>query len=230
MADFLSVAATIAGGALASVGGMQAVRAFWTARLLGTTGPTPLADIEAGLQEVRGTTLAEGALITPMSGRPGMYWRLLVEQQRRTRWETVLDRRDQVPFWIDDGTGRARLDVTHAEVIIANTSRTRAGVFQFPSAEWTDLTTRLGAADTPPIAPFLRWREEYLEAGDVVTAVGDARREGEGWRIAENQVAFMVSDRDETEVIRHHRRLGQRWLLGVLAGAGIAAWGLWGIL
>ena len=42
MADFLSIAATLAGGGLAGVGSFQSVRAFWTARLLGATGPTPL--------------------------------------------------------------------------------------------------------------------------------------------------------------------------------------------
>lgn len=200
---------------------VQAGRAFWTVRQLSASGPTPMSELSPGLHEVRGTSLAEGGVTAPVSGRACMYWRVVVEQLERSRWETVVDRREGVPVWIDDGTGRVRVDPTAGEVVVSGASRTRVGVYTHPSAEWTDIAGRLGTLAMAPTQSFLRWREEFLDPGDVVTVVGTAGRdEGGGWEISgATRDGLVVSDRDDAEVIRHHRRLGWRWS----AGAGLAA-------
>jgi len=230
VADFASVVAAVGGGVGTLVAVIQAARGFWTVRLLEGSGATPLTELQPGLQEVRGTSLAEGAVTAPLSGRPCMYWRLQVEQQRRTRWETVLDRREWVPFWIDDGTGRARVEPADADVVVGAAARVRTGVFAHPSAEWSELVERMGPADAPPVHPFLRWREEYLEAGDVLTVVGAARDAAGGWVIESDGETFVVSDRDEKDVLRHHRRVGRRWTLVSAVAVAILAWGLWGLI
>jgi hypothetical protein len=231
VAGFLDVMAATLGGGVTALGLVQAGRAFWTARLLSGSGATPMTELSEGLQEVRGTPLAEGAVTAPLSGRPCLHWRLLVEQQRRTRWETVLDKRASVPFWADDGTGRVRVDPAEAEVVVTAAARVRTGVFAHPSAEWSEVVARVGEPQNPPVLPFLRWREEFLEAGDVVTVVGRAVRDDEGaWAIVATEDAFVVSDRDDADVVRHHRRLGRRWALSVGAGTVVLGWGLWSLL
>lgn len=230
MADFASVVAAVGGGVGSLVAVVQAARGFWTVRLLGGSGATPLTELQPGLQEVRGTSLADGVVTAPLSGRPCMYWRLQVEQQRRTRWETVLDRHEAVPFWVDDGTGRARVDPGEAEVVVSAAARVRTGVFAHPSGEWSELVERMGPADAPPVHPFLRWREEYLEAGDVLTVVGRARESEGGWAIESDGETFVVSDRDENEVLRHHRRVGRRWAVLAVFALLVLGWGVWGLI
>ncbi len=197
----------------------QAARAFWTTRLVGASGPTPMVELSEGLHEIRGTSLAEGGVTAPLSGRACMYSRVVVEQLVRTRWETVVERRDAVPVWVDDGTGRVRVDPSEAEVVISGASRVRTGIYAHPSAEWADVAARIGELAAPPSQAFLRWREECLDAGDVLTVVGTAHREAGGGWVIEGSAgsAFVVSDRDDADVIRHHRRVGRRWALGGVA-------------
>lgn len=216
---------TIAACVMLLVGGGLAVSAFSTARLLGATGPTPMAEVTAMLQEVRGTVVAEDRKVAPLSGRSCVYWRLLVEEQRRTRWESVLEEHDGVPIGLDDGTGRVRLDPRAADPVITAAGRVRTGIFAYPSPEWTDLVARLGVTPRSPSTPFLRWREEVLDGGDTLTAIGDAQQDVEGWSILPADGQLILSDRDDTQVVRQHRRNGQRWAFVALGGAVIAAWG-----
>lgn len=229
MADFLSIVATTAGGAGALVAVVQSVRAFGTARLLAATGPSALGELTETLAEVRGTAQSEGEVSAPVSGRTGLYARLLVEQQRRTRWETVLDHKRAVPFTLDDGTGRVRVDPSEAEVVVSGPARVRAGVVANPSEEWTRLVEAAGPVETEPQAPFLRWREEVVEPGAVLTIIGRARKEEEDWELVADPEGFVVSDREEDDVVRHHRRLGWRWAGVLLLATPVLGWGVWGL-
>lgn len=226
MDETILTAATVAGAGFAAVGGVLAANAFSTARLLGATGPTPLAELTPILHEVRGTVVADERRTAPISGRSCVFWRLLVEQQRRTRWEVVLDQRDGVVLWLDDGTGRARLDPREAEPVATAAGRVRTGVFAHPSPEWTDLLARVGTPAREPSTPFLRWREEVFEAGDTLTAIGRAREFEGGWEIVPEQQQFVLSDRDDAQVVRQHRRNGRRWAGIAAGGAALAVWGL----
>lgn len=223
-------AATIAGSGATLAGGILAANAFSTARLLGTTGPTPMAELTAMLQEVRGTVIGEESRTAPVSGRSCVFWRLLVEQQRRTRWEAVLDQRDGAQIWLDDGTGRVRIDPREAESVATSTGRVRTGVFATGSPEWADLVGRVGTPENAPTAPFLRWREEIFEVGDTLTAVGRAAETEGGWELGPDEGQLILSDRDDAQVVRQHRRNGQRWALIALAGLGVGAWGAWSLL
>lgn len=230
MADLLSVAAVGAGGLGSLVAIVQSVRAFGTARLLAATGPTPMAELAAALVEVRGTTDSASTVTSPWSGRPGFYVRFLVEQQRRTAWETVIDRRASAPISVDDGTGRVRVDPALAEVVVAAAARVRTGVFAHPSDEWSQVVSRFGAPEVEPQVAFLRWREEVLEPGAIVTVVGRARRGDDGWEVGPDPEGFVVSDREEADVVRHHRRLGWRWAGVLVVALAVGAWGVVGFI
>lgn len=207
----------------------MAARAFGNARLIASMPPTPIGKLDAGLHEVRGTLSGEGELVSPISQRPCLYFRLLLEQRRRNRWETVLDLRETRPAELADQTGRLALDLLGADVVIASPPRVRTGVYAVPGAELDALMARLGDVqlETPPAGPFLRWREELLTASDAVYVVGTARAGDDGWRLAAEEGPFVVSDRDEAEVIRHQRRTGRRWAAIGLACVIAGAWGAW---
>ena len=221
---------TIVGAATLLVGGALAANAFATARLLGATGPTPMAEVTAMLQEVRGTVVADERKSAPLSGRSCVYWRLMVEEQRRTRWESVIEERDGVPIALDDGTGRVRLDPRAAEPVVTAAGHVRTGIFAYPSPEWTELVARLGVTSRAPSTAFLRWREEVLDAGDTLTAIGDAQQDADGWAIVPAEGQMILSDRDDSQVVRQHRRRGQRCALVAIGGAMVAAWSAFSLL
>lgn len=219
-------------GAAGAVGTLtaaaMAARAFGNARLIASMPPTPVAKLDPGLHEVRGTLAGDGELVSPLSQRPCLYFRLLLEQRRRNRWETVVDLREARPSALVDASGRVGVDLTAAEVVVAAAQRVRTGVFAVPSAELDELLERLGPVErtNEPAGPFLRWREEVLGAGDVVYAVGTAKRDEDGWTLGAEEGPYVISDRDEAEVIRHQRRAGRRWAAIGLGCAVVAGWGV----
>jgi hypothetical protein len=211
-------------------------RAFGNARLLAEAAPTAANALDEGLHEVAGRLVAEGEILAPLTGRPAVFYRLLLEQRRRNRWETVLDQRDGVPSAVEDDTGRVALLLANADVVVSAADRIRTGIYTVPSAELDTLLARVATPIVAPAGPFLRWREEILLPGDRVFAVGNAQPEpdAEGppvWALhAQEGAPLLVSDREEAEVVRHQRRAGQRWAAFALLGAAAAALGGWGLL
>ena len=209
-----------------------AFRAFGNARLLAEAAPTPLRALTEGLHEVAGLLRGAAEIRAPLTGRSCAYYRLMLEQRRRNRWEPVLDQRDAVGLQLEDDTGTTSLALDDADVVVSSPDRVRTGIFAVPSQELDALLAKVGATTNAPTGPFLRWREEVLVTGDRVFAIGNARREeGEVWSMSgAPTAALMVSDREEAEVVRHQRRAGQRWA-GIAAVALMAvAYGAWGLL
>lgn len=222
--DLVSGVLTGVGGTVAFACAVLAARSFGNARLLAEAAPTPAAELEEGLHEVAGRLAAEGELTAPLTGRPCAWYRLLLEQRRRNRWETVLDQKESLATRLGDESGEVGLQLSDADVVVSSPDRVRTGIFAVPSAELTALLAKVAAPTVPPAGPFLRWREEILAPGDRVFAVGLAQKDGERWALAGSEEAeVLVSDREEAEVVRHQRRAGQRWAalaaLGVLAAA-----------
>ncbi len=222
----LSGISGVSGAVGVVTGSVLAVRAWNVARLISSTPATPIADLDAGLHEVKGSFQGEGRLTSPLSQRPCLYWRLLLEQRRRNRWETVLDRKEAVPCWLDDGGGRVVLHPTEAQVVVSGRERGRSGIFGVPSAELDELLTRVGERPEGIGGPYLRFREEVLDAGDRLYAVGTVKpREGEGggWDMRPEGDVYVISDRDETEVVRQQQRAVRRWgAVGVVSLAALA--------
>lgn len=225
--ELIAAGVGVVGAGLAGVGAVFATRAFRTARLILTTPATPVAQLDAGLHEVKGSLGADATLESPLSRRACGYWHLVVEQRVKNRWEALVDRRDSARLWLDDGSGRAALPLDGAQVVVSAPARVSSGIFGVPSAELDDLLQRLGMEAVTPQGPFLRYREETLVGGDRLYAVAGASRTADGWSLVAHEGVFVVSDRDEAEVVRHQNRSGQRWLAAAAAGVaalGAAAW------
>ncbi len=212
-------------GALgAGVGAWLAARAWRTARLISSTPPTAISALTAGLHEVQGAVHGEGSLTAPMSQRPCLYWRFLIEQRRQNKWETLVDRKASVPCWLDDGGGRLELDVPSADVILSKAEHATGGIFGVPSAELTRVLEALG--DNPPNlqGPYVRYREELITDGDRLHAVGTVVQVEETWRLRSEGDVHVLSDRDEGEVVRYEERMALRWAGAAVVGLGLAVW------
>jgi hypothetical protein len=232
MADLLvSQIVTSMGGLVLLVASGFAFRAFGNARLLSEASPTPLASLTEGLHEVAGRMQATGELTAPLTGRACIWYRLLLEQRRRNRWESVLDQREALPTELADDGGVAGISIATADVVVSSADRVRTGIFAVPSADLDALLSRVSATTQAPSGPFLRWREEILLDGDRIFAIGQAEREGDGWSMAGGPGgALLLSDREEADVVRHQRRAGQRWAVIGIAGLLVGAFGVYALV
>lgn len=213
------------GTAVLAAGAWAAARAWRTARLISSTPPTPISGLSPGLHEVRGAIRGEGGLVSPMSERPCVYWRFLLEQRRQSAWETLVDRKEAVAVVLDDGGGRVELKPLVADVVLARPEHATGGILGVPSAELTKVLERLGASPPNLQGPFIRYREELLADGDRVHVVGTVVQVGEGWSLGEGDV-HVLSDREESEVVRHEERMALRWVGVAVVGLGLMAWTL----
>jgi hypothetical protein len=216
--DPLSLALLLAGAPGLLICVLAAIRAFNLSRVLATPA-TPIAELTVGLHETRGAIRADRRLESPLSRKPCVWWRLLMEQRQRNRWETVLDHHEGVDAWLDDGGGRVRLEPAKAQVVVSSPQRGRSGIFGVPSAELDELLQRIAAPEAPMVGPYLRFREEVLEDGDRVSAVGGVRKADDGWEMAEEAGILLISDRGESELVAQQQRQGVRWVAGAIISA-----------
>ena len=214
------------GGTAGSVAAMVlGVRAWRQARLVGAVLPTPMGELNVGLHEVRGTLSGERASTSPVTGRPCLWYRLLVEERVRNRWGTVLELRDGGGCTLSDETGSVALDPMAAEVVVSHSERVRTGVFAVPGAELDALLARVGAPERKAAGPFVRWREESLFAGDTLHVVASASFDEGRWTLSGDP--FLLSDRDGAELARHQRRAGRRWTGVAVLSLLALGWAVW---
>ena len=212
-----------AGGLAVLAGLVQGYRTWRLSRMIASTPPTAISGLYAGLHEVRGALHGDGVLDSPYSHKPCLYWRLVLEQRRRNRWETLVDRKATVPAWLDDGGGRLGLQLDQADVIVSNGQRISDGILGFPSSELTDLIARIGSEVEGLAGPYLRYHEEVLVSGDRLCAMGEVKADGEAWELAAGGDPNVVSDRDEAEVVSHQERVALRWIGVALIGVLLTA-------
>lgn len=211
---------------------VRAWLAFRGARLIAASTPGDIGQLRPGLTEVRGALGGEGQLVAPLSQRPCLYYRLLLEQRRRNKWEPLIDRRRAVKVWLDDTTGVVSIDPTVADVLIAAPKRQTRGIYEVPNDELDALLQRLETQLPDNVNPFVRYREELLESGATLTAVGAASPTETGWALGADSKERLhsVSDWDDAELISRQRRLAGRWFALALAAGAAAAFSLWQVL
>jgi hypothetical protein len=115
------------------------------------------------------------ALEAPLTGRACFYYIVRVERENGDDgWSEVVREEQGVPFVLDDGTGRALVDATRAELALEFDRRDRIGMWQQPDARQSAFLSRysrLHAAHT------YRFREAAIEVDERIAVLGGGTRE-----------------------------------------------------
>jgi hypothetical protein len=86
---------------------------------------TPLAHARPGPIEIAGQVVADGGVRAPASGTDAVWYQIDIEEgvdatdsdgAATVDWQRVKRLGEGVPFWLHDGTGRARIDPTAIDV------------------------------------------------------------------------------------------------------------------
>jgi hypothetical protein len=220
-------------------------RVRWAqARLVLDTPTSRVRNLRDGFVELEGKARTDGDLVSsPLSGRRGVYVEILVEEHVRRRkssyWRTVVDDVRTNGLVLDDGSGRARIEVSEAERHFEVDERSRSGFLNdAPPEVEAALQQHYGTSSVGLVFnKSMRYRETVIADGDPLYVIGTARREGGGWRIgcgdAGPHALFVVSDRGERASYEKVRlgAIGRFAVTGVFAALGAAmgglAWAAW---
>jgi hypothetical protein len=136
-----------------------------------------IASLTPGWAEVRG--LARGgapsaqAKLAPISGRSGLGWRVLVEQESVLGWVTVVELSEFGDFELEDDSGSIRVRAADSPITLEVAElRGRGGPFSPPPASVERLI--VGATDPHGVLfhKGFRWREWVLEDGREIVVRG----------------------------------------------------------
>ncbi|MDC0720630.1 GIDE domain-containing protein [Nannocystis bainbridge] len=129
--------------------------------------------------------LPPGALAAPLTGRACAYYVAIVDQQSANNdWRQLAHEERAVAFDLDDGTGRARVDMARSKALVLRDHRTRRGPESDPTAAELAFLDRqkLATTDFRGRKAATRFYEGALPADAQITALGVARvelRDGE---------------------------------------------------
>jgi len=115
----LDLAATAAGAFLIRRG----FRLLREKNMIENVPSSPIRSVAMGLAEIKGQAPRDGVTPAPLSGTPCLYYRYLVEEERSrpkggTEWVTVDQGASNVPFHIEDPTGRILVNPDGADIIL----------------------------------------------------------------------------------------------------------------
>ena len=113
-------------------------------------------------------------LEAPLSGRACVYYIVRVEQRSgEDSWQEVIREERGVTFILDDGTGRALVDASRAELALDFDHRDVSGTFQAPDDREAALLDRFGVT----AAHAYRFLEATIEIDEQIAVLGGGRRE-----------------------------------------------------
>jgi hypothetical protein len=132
-----------------------------------------IASLTAGWAEVRGHARGGEVKLAPISGRRGLGWRVVVEQELGIGWVMVVERSEFDDFELEDHSGSIRVRASDSPITLEVAElRGRGGPFSPPPAS----VERLIAGATDPQGVLFhkgfRWREWVLEDGREIIVRG----------------------------------------------------------
>lgn len=167
-----------------------AVYSFWSAfkawaknRLIEDTPTSRVRSAAQGYVELSGKGLlpADSHNRGPLSGLACTWWRYKIEERSRAgrsrSWSTVDSGTSEVPFVLDDGTGRCLIDPRGAEVFPGATS-VWYGPEAWPNGRIPDGTGAFGWLVDKLLTGRYRYTEHRLEQHEHVYAIGAFRSLG----------------------------------------------------
>lgn len=184
------------GGAMAFRAGFQRYR---ERQLIRDTPTSKVRSLAVGDVEVKGSAHpVDGPLTSPLTEQDVCIWEVEVEEKKRSgdsgsEWRTTIETGDHVPFHLDDGTGRVRVDPQEAELAIED-----------------ETEIALDSGEEPP-DQLAAWAEEQ----DWLAKLGaEDAEDGDAGGIGETMQRKMVDRAKEhlTEPVDRDRRLTERTL------------------
>jgi E3 Ubiquitin ligase len=165
----------------ASLGGLwYGVRAWHAGRDIEDTPTSKVRSAAQGYVELVGRSgLPRNATcVAPLSGVPCAWWSYTIERHsggRRGSWSKVQSGCSEIPFFLDDGTGRCLIDPRGAEVFPSSTETWRG------DAGWP--ASRAGLSGLGGLFPSIfggeyRYTEHRLYLGEPIYAIGQFRSLG----------------------------------------------------
>lgn len=152
---------------------------YWsdTAQLRRSLREAPRVSIaeapEGALVRLHGRVVDGESLQAPLTGRRCVYYVALVEERRQSgkshHWVVRIRETRGVPFVIDDGTGRALVDPTQAQIDVEFDSNERSGTFDDPTpTERAFLDRHSVKGEGWVFNKTLRYREGVFEVGEQI--------------------------------------------------------------
>ncbi|MBC7231272.1 MAG: hypothetical protein H5T74_12885 [Actinobacteria bacterium] len=194
--------------------------------------------------ELVGVVEADEPLLSPTSQIPCVYYRYKLEhrKQRRERdertgtmktsefWDTVDDRKEEIPFYVSDSSGRCLVYPDGADYIAETRTHEGRGrgrdYLESSGVGGAILESVLSALDDD-YEDVLGYRitESLIRVGQPVYVLGTAQRSGEVAAVGKGDSPFIISHKMEAELSRKIRRSSalQYAFAAILALGGIAA-------
>jgi E3 Ubiquitin ligase len=167
-----------------------AVYSFWYAfkswaknRVIEDTPTSRLRSAAQGYVELcgRGVVPPDAQIKAPLTGLPCTWWRYKIEERRssgRSRsWTTLQSGTSELPFVLDDGTGRCLVDPRGAEVY-PGISDVWYGASEWPTVRIPNGSGLWGRLVDSLVTDKFRYTEHRLQAQEELYAIGAFRSLG----------------------------------------------------
>lgn len=156
--------------------------------------------------KVRGKVATLDVLTAPLSGRSCAYYEVIVEEKvstgKSSTWRTIIREVEERDFLLDDGTGRARVEMVAVEAAVEKDGHWSSGTLNDATPVLEGFLQRHGFGSVGWLFnKTLRYREGVLEPGEEVAVLGWADHEidpepttsGAGYRDAPTRVVVRSS-------------------------------------
>ena len=196
------------------------------ATLIETMQVTPVASVTPGFVEVKGR--AKGArplLVSPLTAKPCVYFRFLVEEQvkrgKSTYWRTVVDDQQECGLVLEDmHQGSIAVNLRNAQLMLNPDVHLRSGFLNDAPAGVEAALQRYGQSSQGLIFnKSMRYAETVLEVNDEIHVLGLAQLQDGKMVIDRGGEVFIVSDQPEEVLTRSlHRKQTVRSVIAALIG------------
>jgi hypothetical protein len=180
---------------------------FKNAQLIRNTPTSTIRSMPVGAVEVNGEAApVEEPLTSPLTQQDACMYQLRVREYRPdgeddSDWETVFYTSKHVPFRLDDGTGKVRIDPDDAQLEIDRETGVDVDDGELPPKPVREWANQHGI-DSRHLTSTSRYdrklQERVLEDGESAYVFGGAQRREEA-RFAENERNLVVREHDGTE-------------------------------
>lgn len=163
---------------VAAVSGWQLSMRRRAKQLIARARPCRVAEAREGeIVALTGTIVVDVALRAPMSGRECAYFHLKIEEKVSDMWSVLVEHQRGDAFFVEDETGRARVDGARIDAIVVMDRHRRSGVFENATPDLEQLLARYGRKSTGILGfnNTLRYNEGVLSPSEQVTVIGRAK-------------------------------------------------------